>query len=65
MVIIIPRVLRCCPRVGHTPGKALLPPGSHLVSVGVVQGPLSWAQGPGVEKQGQRGAAGRLSKLPA
>ena len=65
IMIIIPRVLRCCPCVGYTPGKALLPPGSHLVSVGVAQDLLSWAQGPDVEKQGQRGAAGLLSKLPA
>lgn len=64
-MIIIPRVLRCCPCVGYTPGKALLPPGSHLVSVGVAQDLLSWAQGPDVEKQGQRRAAGLLSKLPA
>ena len=65
IVIIIPRVLRCCPWVGCTPAKALLPPGSHLVSVGVTQDLLSWAQDPGVEKQGQRRESGFHSKLPA
>lgn len=62
-VVIIPRILRRRPCVGHGPDEALLLPlGSHLVSVGVIQDLLSWAQGPSVEKQGQSRATGLLSR---
>lgn len=60
-MIIISRISRCCSGGGHTPDEALLPVGSHLVSVGGIRDLLKWAHGPCVKKQGQRKAVGFLS----
>ena len=44
-----------------TPDEALLPAGSQLVSVGVIQDLRGWVRGPCVRKQGQSKAMGFLS----